>query len=603
MNRFPADFPANLTGFGGEQSMTKVQHRAALRKTPVVLVHGNAGHSAHPRWGMETMRDFLLGEGYSRCEIWAMDYLGEGNTATILQDVHIDHIDAFRSFVDSVRDYLGVLKLDFIAHSLGCGMVNGYLRGVQKPEQWDNEAHRLDTVGTFVAIAGANHGLGRFAIDEFKTGGAFETTSHKFDGVVDDTTRGSNDKAAQDSPVSGWTGVTELDNGAIRYAAMIAASDFVEMQNPGTGRLEGADLIRQFDLGSADVGHEKIIKSKTVFNEFKGMLNKHPPAPPATIAVDKASGSHASGLVVMADVTPDTVALTFHAQCITQRFNAGFIQRTVADTREGTLSDGGSLTLATNGMWEVVFQAAGAEDVRRSYGVGVVLPEVTILTDNAAPFDGSLAVVATTTRGVLHHSTDQEHWNVGSQRNIDRTGTVSFIAIDSDGIASPVVNRPYKKRIEWTDAKTATLTQHFIAHRTSVNDYVAWGMELGFNAILTLYLVDEQWVRNVEGVQSAVAVARAAMAAAHPQRSASADRPDGDYAGALDVTLTAPKGTKVYYTEDGSDPSDAHNARRVSFDGQKAFRFERAGRHAVLCHVPDGKGGGAFEAFVWTILS
>jgi hypothetical protein len=27
-----------------------------------------------------------------------------------------------------------------------------------------------------------------------------------------------------------------------------------------------------------------------------------------------------------------------------------------------------------------------------------------------------------------------------------------------------------------------------------------------------------------------------------------------------------------------------------------------AGHHSILCHVPDGVGGGAFEAFAWTIV-
>lgn len=41
----------------------------ALRKTPVILVHGNGGHSTHPKWGMETLKGFLKGAGYQDCEI------------------------------------------------------------------------------------------------------------------------------------------------------------------------------------------------------------------------------------------------------------------------------------------------------------------------------------------------------------------------------------------------------------------------------------------------------------------------------------------------------------------------------------------------------
>jgi pimeloyl-ACP methyl ester carboxylesterase len=121
MNLFPQDFNANLTGFGGDRLKNKADHRKAITRTPVILVHGNAGHSAHPKWGMEIMKGFLRKAGYEDCEIWAMDHLGENNTLLDLNDPHRNHIDQFRTFVDRVKDYLGVKRLDFIAHSLGQG--------------------------------------------------------------------------------------------------------------------------------------------------------------------------------------------------------------------------------------------------------------------------------------------------------------------------------------------------------------------------------------------------------------------------------------------------------------------------------------------------
>jgi pimeloyl-ACP methyl ester carboxylesterase len=135
MNVFPSDFNNNLTGFGGDPSKNQAQHRAAIKKTPVILVHGNAGNSAHPKWGMRMMAEFLKSNGYLDSEIWAMDYLGENNSRVVLDNVHIDHINALRTFVDRVRTYLGVSRVDFISHSLGCGMVNGYLRGLQSSGQ------------------------------------------------------------------------------------------------------------------------------------------------------------------------------------------------------------------------------------------------------------------------------------------------------------------------------------------------------------------------------------------------------------------------------------------------------------------------------------
>lgn len=127
MNKFPVDFNGGLTGFGGDVSKTRGNQD--ITKTPIILVHGNGANATSQKWGWQTMVGFLKGIGYKDSELWAMDYLGEDNDQGVIQGVHRDHIDRFRKFVDSVREYLGVKKLDFIAHSLGCGMVNAYQIG------------------------------------------------------------------------------------------------------------------------------------------------------------------------------------------------------------------------------------------------------------------------------------------------------------------------------------------------------------------------------------------------------------------------------------------------------------------------------------------
>src|SRR3954453_13075377 len=98
--------------------------------------------------------------------------------------------------------------------------------------------------------------------------------------------------------------------------------------------------------------------------------------------------------------------------------------------------------------------------------------------------------------------TDRENWLVGAVMTINRTATVSFIAIDSDGIASPVVSRAFEKEPSWQDRQTATLTEHFLAHRLSVDQYVSIGLRLGFNAVVTLYLIDGKWTLNPEQPQT-----------------------------------------------------------------------------------------------------
>ena len=612
MDLFPRGFNGGLTGFGGDPSKNRDEHRSAIRKTPVILVHGNAGHSAHPKWGMQTMKSFLKElAGYDDTEIWAMDHLGENNTRLDLNDPHRNHIARFRTFADQVKDYLGVERLDFIAHSLGCGMVNGYLRGLQPNGEWDNSDHKLNVVSTFVSLAGATYGLGLGGASEFKTGSEFEVESHRLNSVVDDTPAGSSNPSAQESPEASWRQVTPLDTNEIRYVAITSVNDFVDAQNRDTGRREGADLNKRFELGGILDGHERVIKSQTVFNAFKSYLNQNPPVAPALISVDRDSGSYGAGLQITVSVTPATVSVDYVAERTVKQFNGGFIGRTVAETRTGTLANGQALTLDTDGQWEVVFRAAGAEAVQRTYGVHITLPEVRILTDNTTPFRDSLDVSASTTLGTLYHSTNRENWVVGSVMSINRAATVSFIAIDSDGIASPIVSRAFEKETLWGEKQTATLTQHFIAGRLTVNQYVTLGLELGFNAVITLYLIDDMWGMNPEmrrAIRSTPMPARAPLAAvdADGERIAiRADKPSGEYVDAFDVTVSAsgPAGEAltVYYTEDGSDPSDRNNTNRRSFETRKMFTIRGNGRHSVLCYAQDSAGNAVFESFAWSI--
>ena len=259
----------------------------------------------------------------------------------------------------------------------------------------------------------------------------------------------------------------------------------------------------------------------------------------------------------------------------------------------------------------MVFRAAGAEEVQRTYGVNITIPEVRILTDNTTPFRDSLDVSASTTRGTLYHSTNRENWFAGSVISINRTASVSFIAIDSDGIASPIVSRAFEKEIPWEDKQTATLTEHFIARRLTVNQYVTIGLELGFNAVITLYLIDGTWVLNPElprAVRSAplpVSGRAAALDAGGDGIGIGADKPSGEHAKAFDVTISAsgPTGeaVTVYYTEDGTDPSNRNNDKRRSFDTRKTFTIKGNGHHSVFCYAQDSSRNAVFESFAWSI--
>ncbi len=83
------------------------------------------------------------------------------------------------------------------------------------------------------------------------------------------------------------------------------------------------------------------------------------------------------------------------------------------------------------------------------------------------------------------------------------------------------------------------------------------------------------------------------------------DTPSGVYAGAVDPVISAPgkAGVKplVYYTDDGSDPSDPKNPNRLSFDDKKRFSIRGNGAHAILCYAKGEAGKEAFHAFGWEI--
>jgi hypothetical protein len=369
-------------------------------------------------------------------------------------------------------------------------MVNAYLRGLQSDGKWSDDDNRLDRVGTFVALAGGTYGLGPFSVGEFQTGSPFEVRSHVYRGVVDDAPFGSDDLAEQSAPVQSWKQVTSLDDHTAVYVAVIAERDFVDLQQADTSRREGAHLNERMNLGLYLDGHEKIIKDQTVFDRFKGYLNRYPPHPPVTIQVDKASGNYGADLQVAVSVDPVSVPVDYRAERLTRAFQAGYLTKDVAQTLSGTLTNGQSITLSQKGAWATTWSAAGAAPLACTYGVGVLLPEIAILTDNAPPFEGSLDVMASTTKGVIYHSLDAQHWIAGAIASITETATVSFIAIDATGLASAVVSRAYEKAIAYDEKVSASLTEHFLAGRLTVDQYLALGLELGFTTTVTLYLRD-----------------------------------------------------------------------------------------------------------------
>jgi hypothetical protein len=211
------------------------------------------------------------------------------------------------------------------------------------------------------------------------------------------------------------------------------------------------------------------------------------------IVTDKASGSYAAPLTITVHIDPPDRSVDYVGSRLTKEFRNGFIVSSSTDELDGTLQDGQTLTLSESGMWEITFSAEGTADVRRAYWVGVEPIEVTIITDNSVPFEGSLDVMATTTRGTLYHSLKGDMWSEGSIVTITTDAAPRFIAIDSDGISSEVVTKTFKK-VAAPSSVTATAVQHYVARRIGLNEYLAYGQQFGFNTAFTLYRVNGVWV-------------------------------------------------------------------------------------------------------------
>src|SRR5215217_7808347 len=475
-----------VSGFGGNPSKPRDDHRRVVQsagKAPIILLHGNTGAADSTRWNMLDLQQMLIRAGYPRESIWVPSYLGTGGTRD-LETPHTNNVNEVREFIDNVCEYLDVAVVDIIAHSLGCSLAYAIFRGLRKqrsPVKFDAQLKRWHRVGSFVALAGAFHGLGPFSIGEWESDGAFmrgllaETA-----GGGDETPYGTNDPRTPEPAHN------------IRYFCGVARGDFIDIQNPGTGKLAGA-INRDYDFGPADIGHEKIKESQVVFNDFLPHLNTVPPGRRVTIVPDKASGNYPAPLTITVHVEPPDRSVDYVAKRVTKEFRNGFIITRSDDRLQGTLQDAQIVEISADGMWEVVFSAKGTADLKRTYWVGVEPIEATIVTDNSTPFAGSLDIVARTTRGTLYHSLKGDMWSEGSTITITSDASPQFIAIDSDGTASEVVTKAFRT-IPTPSAVTATVVEHYVARRISLNEFLAYGQQFGFTTQITLHLVNGRWI-------------------------------------------------------------------------------------------------------------
>ncbi|MCX7059924.1 MAG: chitobiase/beta-hexosaminidase C-terminal domain-containing protein [Gammaproteobacteria bacterium] len=143
-----------IHGWGGQWQAPPGAETLSPSRTPILFIHGNTVDATY--W--EEARQWFRNAGWNDEELWAPSY-GWGSTEQFdVNDLTAPTLDAF---VDEVQRYLGerrgrpVRQFDIVAHSLGVTAVR----------QWLTQSNRWHQVRSFVAVAGANHGVWTARLD------------------------------------------------------------------------------------------------------------------------------------------------------------------------------------------------------------------------------------------------------------------------------------------------------------------------------------------------------------------------------------------------------------------------------------------------------
>jgi hypothetical protein len=293
------------------------------------------------------------------------------------------------------------------------------------------------------------------------------------------------------------------------------------------------------------------------------------------------AGSHANPLTATVAVTPASLTVEATAARVTKAVRNGALAVTTLDAQQRTLHDGDTITLSTDGQWELTFSASGAvEDEIRTYWVGIPAVDATIITSNATPIQTSLTVMATTSnpRASLYHSLGGDLWNEGANVSITDDAVVSVIAIDPSGVTSEIVSKPFRKAVLPQAQVTANVNEHFLAGRIDVNEFPTYFNQFGL-ASFTLFLVDGDWVLDAQqqiGARTA------------PQPAASHD--SGTFRDPVTITLSAGDNVdpnpRIYYTIDGSDPT----TDSPCFAGSGRIRLAGSGPRTVKYFARNSSG-------------
>ncbi|MHB9286065.1 esterase/lipase family protein [Halobacteriales archaeon Cl-PHB] len=133
--------PWNTGGAYGGLSGTHVFRDLPRRQNvPTVFVHGNTADASI--W--TGMMEAFLEAGDTGEDLWSITFRRSSPS-------HAEMADQIDAFVARVRDHTGHDEVHVVAHSLG----------VTGARHWLAEYDRYDWVGSFVGLAGANHGSSR----------------------------------------------------------------------------------------------------------------------------------------------------------------------------------------------------------------------------------------------------------------------------------------------------------------------------------------------------------------------------------------------------------------------------------------------------------
>jgi len=303
-NGYPGDFPELtdsggfgageiIAGFGGNDTTDRTGNRATIARRPVIMLHGNGTNATSDTFGMTHMRDMLIAAGYNAAELWAPSYLGQSVSLAETPTPHRTNVQDVRAFIDAVLDYLDVPAVDIIAHSLGCGLANAYMRGMTTSGTFDDADHRMDKVSSVVCLGGAMYGTGYGFLyaPEFDIGGTFSSAMLSWSGVEDPTPYGAGNEANMIAPAAGMIPgarpfklATTADDGSRRiyWAALWATGDIVDGNLAGGCGLQGADLNQGFDLPGTLPGvltpamakHGHLLRNQGVFDTLLPFLNR-----------------------------------------------------------------------------------------------------------------------------------------------------------------------------------------------------------------------------------------------------------------------------------------------------------------------------------------